>query len=335
MPLRRTDDGTPYRRPEVTDEVVTTMLERLGVDGTPPDLGGTMSLNLDVVVEGRRSVLRIHAPFVSRARTAALQRLRSSLAQAGLRVGIAQPIGRAGATLVRVGTSLVEVESFVEHEKPPPTWASYLWMYEAMGRLHRHVSTWTDGSLPRPVVATYGPPSSLRRWLAMTTAAVSTDAQAVALAAEVGELVRRLDRQWVPPSSLPRHVVHGDVRLGNVAVAPAPDGAPVYLDFGFAAVRPRIHELAYSLPWIVVKPDDSGRPEDFDWAAVEELVAAYESGAGTRLSSLERRALGPYVAAVPLYLASVAGFTPDPIRTLVGERPLLRVAEWVLDHGIP
>ena len=47
---------------------------------------------------------------------------------------------------------------------------------------------------------------------------------------------------------------------------------------------------------------------------------------------VERRALAPYLAAVPLYLAAIAGHTPDPVGVLLGERPFLRIAEWVLSH---
>ena len=123
-------------------------------------------------------------------------------------------------------------------------------------------------------------------------------------------------------------LVHGDVRLGNVAAAPG--GEPVNLDFGFAAIRPRIHDLGYALSWIVLRPDDSGRAEDFQWDRLPELVTAYEDSTQTTLSPIERRALGPYMAAVPLYLASISGFIPDPVRRLLEERPFLRIAEWVL-----
>jgi len=46
------------------------------------------------------------------------------------------------------------------------------------------------------------------------------------------------------------------VRLGNVRRSPA--GEPVYFDFGFLARRPRIHELAYALSWILLRPACAG-----------------------------------------------------------------------------
>lgn len=84
------------------------------------------------------------------------------------------------------------------------------------------------------------------------------------------------------------------------------------------------------MSWVVLRPDDSGRPDEFDWVRVHELLAAYEDGAKVSLQRRERAAMAPYLAAVPLYMACVAGFTPDPDATLRGEEPFLRIAEWTL-----
>lgn len=119
-----------------------------------------------------------------------------------------------------------------------------------------------------------------------------------------------LEHHWTPPERLPQQVIHGDIRLGNVATTP--DGAVAYFDFGFAARRPRIHDLAYSLFWIVLKPDASGRAEEFDWRLASQLVAAYETTGVHPLTDLERRAIGPYVAGVPMYFAAIASYIPTP-----------------------
>jgi Ser/Thr protein kinase RdoA (MazF antagonist) len=312
------------------DGCVASLLSRsFGVSdpASAVDLGGTMSLN--VVVRDRASVLRVHAPFVSRARVMALQRVRTALAASGLVVGVPELVdGRR--SVVPCGPSLAELERFVSFTKPPPERSSYVWMYEAMGRLHAALADEVP-AVPRPVVATYGPPGSIRRWLAVTRRSVADDPSASAIVDWVSSLVRQLTACWIPARELPQQLVHGDVRLGNVGVADS--GAPAFLDFGFAAVRPRIHDLAYSLPWIVLRPDATGRPEAFDWSSVGELVAAYESAAGWKLTAIERRALGPYTAAVPLYLAAVAGYTPDPARLLEGDASFVRIAEWILANG--
>jgi Ser/Thr protein kinase RdoA (MazF antagonist) len=287
-----------------------------------------MSLNLHVPATSE--VLRVHPRFATRNRIAGLRGLRRHLADGALTVGM--PVSLDGREVVAAGPYLAELETFVGHIKPPAEWASYVWMYHAMGRLHRTLAT-TAVRLPRPVVATYGPPRSLRRWLALTDHAVVADPEAREIAGWARRLLHLLERQWVPAKCLPCQVVHGDIRLGNVAVGAAQE--PVYLDFGFAAVRPTIHDLAYSLPWIVLRPDDSGLPAEFGWERVTELLAAYEEGAGRSVSEHERRALAGYVAAVPLYMAAVAGFTPEPGDTLRGEIPFLRIAEWVLTNSLP
>ena len=268
------------------------------------DLGGTTSLNLRVGDE----VVRVHAAGTSRRRVEALRTLRLALHDAGLVVGV--PTGEVS----KVGEWWLERETFVVAARPPATWASYVEMFRAMGVLHRVLAD-VDVALPPPRVATYGPPSSLRRWLRTTERFVDV--------AEVRRLARRLDAMWV--TDLPRHVLHGDVRLPNIGVTP--DGVTAFFDFGFAAVRRRVHDLAFSLAWVLLRPDDRGTAEAFDWALVPELLDAYGD-----ITDAEVAAIDPYLAAVPLYLAAVAGFTPDPVRTFDGERPFVRIAEWVLDN---
>lgn len=321
---RRATDLEQYQRPRLGDPVVDGLVRSVGVDpASAVDLGGTMSLNVHVPDES--AVLRVHAPFASRSRLLALQQLRRRLASRGLVVGA--PMDLHGRELRRAGPYLAELERHIAHEKPSPTWPSYVWMYEAMGRLHRHTAD-VPVRLPRPQVSTYGPPSSLRTWLRVTEAAVGQDPEARSLVERTRALVRRLEARWIPATRLPRRVIHGDVRLGNVATTV--DGDAAYFDFGFAADRPRIHELAYSLFWIVLRPDDRGRAETFAWADLPDLLAAYERGAAERLHEVERVALVPFLAAVPLYLAAVAGYTPDPVATLRGEEPGLEIAAGVL-----
>lgn len=120
------------------------------------------------------------------------------------------------------------------------------------------------------------------------------------------------------------------MRLGNVAHTPDSDAA--FLDFGFAALRPRVHELAYALSWMILTPDDSGRAEDFPWDRLEVLVHAYEEQAATSLTATERANLGPYTAAVPLYLAAISGYTNDPAAHLIGNEPFIQIADWILEQ---
>ena len=282
-----------------------------------------MSLNLRLAQAGL--LLRVHQPFVTSSRLLALREVRRALRVQGLVV--AEPVQFNRRELIRCRGRWAELETYIPNSKAPAIWPSYVRMYRAMGRLHNALAR-VDLKVPTPIISTYGPPGSLRRWMRVTGAAVGADPEAAEASRWLERLISALARQWMPPRALPCQLIHGDVRLGNVVQTP--DGADVYLDFGFAAMRPRIHDLAYSLAWIVLRPDAGGTAEDFTWNRVPELIDAYEQGAGVALEPSERRALGPYLASVPLYLAAISGYTPDPARHLLDEMPFLRIAEWVL-----
>lgn len=321
-------EGGPdrYARARPDEPEVRALLDALG-QRDPPDLGGTMSLNLHLADHG--AVVRIHPRFETTDRIRALRALRTSLADAGLTV--CRPLPLLGDDVVDVGGRIAEAESFVVAAKPDATWSAYVWMYAAMGHLHRTLRVdASDVVLPTPEVATYATPDELRRWLNATSEAVAADHHASRLAADLAEMLEILEEQWVDPDRLPQHLIHGDIRLGNVATAS--DGEVAYFDFGFGALRPRIHELAYSLFWIVLRPDDRGRADRFDWGRVAELVRAYETAAGGPLTPLERRALAPCLASVPMYLAAIASSTPDPVDRIRQEVASLRIARWVLEH---
>jgi Ser/Thr protein kinase RdoA (MazF antagonist) len=134
----------------------------------------------------------------------------------------------------------------------------------------------------------------------------------------------------MPAARLPMQLVHGDIRLSNVCRTP--EGKTVYLDFGFLAQRPRIHDLAYSLAFMVLALGGHQAPERFAWQSIARLVEEYEAAARARLCEAERRALLPYTAAVPLYAAVLAGFTDDPAGLLRARRPFLRLSAWLLEH---
>jgi Ser/Thr protein kinase RdoA (MazF antagonist) len=197
--------------------------------------------------------------------------------------------------------------------------------------------------VPRPVGATFATPGSLRRWLPITETAVRHDLEATSIAQLLRELVTRLRRQWVPAAQLPVQLTHGDVRLGNVCrpqrEAAVHTGDPkegtVYFDFGFAAVRPRVHDLAHSLAFMVWALDCLEAPERFPWQNVPRLIEAYEEASATRLTAAERRALVPYTAAVLLVYAALDGFTADPTGKLRTRVPFLRLSEWLLKRSYP
>jgi Ser/Thr protein kinase RdoA (MazF antagonist) len=208
---------------------------------------------------------------------------------------------------------------------------SYVWLYRVMGELHCALDA-IDVEVPRPYFATYGPPGTLLRWLPITEAAVRDDPEASAIARHLRKLLGHLRKQWVPAKDLPVRLVHGDVKLRNVARGI--DGGTVYLDFGFMAHRPRIHEPAYALARMLLTLGAGEVPEDFAWESVPRLLAEYQDAAGIRLATVELQALAPYTASVALFQAAMCGFLPDPAAALRDDerRRLMRVAEWLLTH---
>lgn len=321
------DDPADPGRPTLDNPAVRRLAAEIAPTSRAVDLGGTMSLNVGLQPLGL--VLRVHQPFVSRSRLLALQAVRRHLADRGLIVPV--PLSWRGSTVFRCAGRWAELEAYLPHEKPAPTSESYLWMFRAMGALHQGLAT-LDLAVPRPMIATYATPATLLRWLPATESAVQGDPEAAAIARRLRDLVGRLRSRWTPATALPAQLVHGDIRLGNVVRGPG--GETVFLDFGFLARRPRIHELAYALAWMVLRPDNRGTAEGFDWGTVPRLVQAYEDAAGTTLTEVERRALAPYIAAAPLYLATIAGFTADPVAHPRDEPRLafLRIGEWLLAH---
>lgn len=289
------------------------------------DLGGVMSLNARLDPAGL--VLRVHRPFVSRRRLLSVHEVRRRLADQGLVVPVPAPW--RGSMAFRCGDRWAELEGHIPHELPEPTLDAFISMFRAMGALHRALAR-LELTVPRPLVAIYAPPSTLRRWLPATESAVRGDPEASDVARLLRDLVGRLRGEWMPATRLPVHLVHGDVHLRNVCRTP--EGEPVYLDFGFLAHRPRIHELAYSLSWMIFALDGHRALESFAWEIVPRVIEEYEAAADTTLTGAERRALAPYIAAAPLYHAAIAGFSNDPAGQLRAERPFLRLSEWLLSH---
>jgi Ser/Thr protein kinase RdoA (MazF antagonist) len=272
-------------------------------------------------------VLRVHQPFVSRRRLLALRQVRRCLADQGLLVPT--PVCWRDAEVFRCKDRWAELEAYIPHRRPAPTFDAYVWMFGAMGVLHRALAG-LHVAVPRPLVATYAPPGSLRRWLPVTERAVQGDPQAAAVARLLRSLVRQLRRQWLPAAALPMQLVHGDVRLSNVCRTVG--GRTVYLDLGFLAWRPRVYDLAYATAFMLLALGGQRAPEGFAWDRIPQLVAAYEVAADVRLTPAEVCALGPYTASVPLYAAALDGFTEDPTEKLRSRLPFLHLSEWILAH---
>jgi Ser/Thr protein kinase RdoA (MazF antagonist) len=325
VPVSRDDD-----HPQLTDPDVQHLLADIAPNQHVSDLGGAFSLNLHLQAEGL--VLRVHAGDVSRRRLTAQQALRVQLAACDLRVGA--PIPWHGSTVIRCDRRWAELEPFIPHEMLPFAIASYPWLFRALGELHCAL----DGSdlvLPRPAFSTYGPPGTLLRWLRLTEDAVDADPEARAVAHQLRPMLRQLSRQWVPAGKLPIRIIHGDGKLRNIVRATT--GETVYLDFGFAAMRPRVHELGYALTRMLLSlgvGDTPDAPSRFGWECVPSLIAAYEEAAGVVLTAGEWRALAPAIAATCLFQPVMVWCLPDAADAIRDDerRRLMTIAAWLLDR---
>jgi len=320
-----TDDPADPGRMSLNDPGVQQLVTAISPESHATDLGGVMSLNVRLDAAGL--VLRVHQPFVSRQRLLAVQDVRRGLANQGLVVPT--PVRWNNATVFRCRNRWAELEEYLPHERLAPTLGSYSWLFRAMGALHYALKQ-LDLAVPRPLVATYAPPGSLRRWLPVTETAVQGDPEAADVARRLRALVQQLRRQWLPATELPMQLVHGDVRLSNVCRTVK--GRTVYFDFGFLAWRPRIHELAYALAFMLLALGGHRAPESFSWEHIPRLVEEYEATANVRLTLAERRALAPYTASVPLYAAALDGFAENPVEKLRSRRPFLQLSAWLLAH---
>ncbi|MGC4192944.1 MAG: aminoglycoside phosphotransferase family protein [Thermomicrobiales bacterium] len=317
-------------RPVLDNPAVQRLAADIAPGTTATDLGGAFSLN--ALLEPAGLVLRVHQPDVTRRRLEAQQEVRRRLA--GLGVCTPVPLVWQGSTVLRCGGRWAELERYIPHEMMPVAIESYPWLFRAMGDLHRTLDE-IDVAVPRPAFSTYGPPGTLLRWLPLTEAAVRGNPAAMAVAHRLRQLLRQLSRQWVPARDLPVRIVHGDGKLRNVVRGV--DGRTVYLDFGFMAVRPRIHELGYALARMLLSlgvGETTKSPEAFAWEQVPPMIREYEVASGVVLTAQEWRALAPYAAGSCLFQAAMCWMLPDAIEAFCDDerRQLMTIAAWLLDH---
>lgn len=313
------NDSDPDR-PNPNHRDVVRLLNRIAPGSPALDLGGTMSLNLHLPTQGL--VVRVHRPFVSRVRILDEQQIRKHLHVKGVTTPIPLDIG--DQPVVRCGRRWAEIEPYIEAEEPTATGASYAWLFYELGVLHRHLATF-EGVVSASVAATWAPPGSLQRWLAVTLPALTDDAEA--LATRVVTVARHVRQSWIPPLRFPHQVIHGDARLGNLRRRL--DGSTVVLDFGFANHRPRIADIAYSLAFMAL----ARREEAITLADIALVLEAYGDGWGMRLDPEEIRVLPAYAASVMLHTIAHAGYTAAPKAVALECEPSVEVAEWFLLQG--
>ena len=175
--------GAPEGRPPLGDKHVQRLLGLIAPGSSVTDLGGEDSLNL--LVESSQLLLRIHKPFITRRRLEQGHRMRAALASQGLMVP--SSVRRNGHSTFRCGPRWAELEQYLSVHWAPPGDATRRWLFNAIGRLHRGLST-VSAPLVRPMNRSWTTPSTLRRWLRANTLAGVQSLQDPRVVAELADL---------------------------------------------------------------------------------------------------------------------------------------------------
>lgn len=282
-------------RASTEDPAVAELIANIAGGAGWADIGGGFNLNVRVDTEPR-VVLRVHRPWVRRARVAGLRRLRERLQATHIRVARPWPI--AGSDLARAGDRWAELEEFIEHVQPRVNEDSCVRLFEELGRLQTALNAAWEPAPPEPL-DDHRTLRQLHYSIGFTRRRLGPGAEPVVrrMRRLTGELSKL--RQEV---ELPRGTIHGDYKLGNTGLLA--DGSWVTFDLDFVRVRERVYDLAASLNH-VVQSDASIEPQ--------RLIAAYERTAPEPLTRDEHRWLPGALALIPLHWAATAGLVGDSI----------------------
>ncbi|MBR7831449.1 phosphotransferase [Actinospica sp. MGRD01-02] len=271
------------------ERAVSALITRVARGAGWTDIGGEFNLNLRIDAEPP-VVLRVHRPWVRRGRVAGLRRLRERLQRTQARV--ARPIPSSGRDVLRVGDRWAEIEEFIDHVQPRADEASYLRLFEELGRLHAALRAVWEPSLPEPLDdhRTLG---QVRYSIGFTRGRLGPRSEPVVqrmrqLTGELSTLRKEVELPCAP--------IHGDYKLGNAGELP--DGSWVTFDLDFARVRERLYDIAASL---------HHASHDGESLEPRRLLDAYESTAPEPLTRDEHRWLPGALALIPLHWAATAG----------------------------
>lgn len=316
-------DRGPAQRARAASALFEALADHYGIQDThgARDLGGSQNLNLLVRGEAERVVVRVYRPWLTTARLAAIQAARRHLTNGSVPCPL--PIRtRDGATWIRVGDRLVEVEPYVPHAAAMDTWDRLAAGLPMLGRIHALLRTLEVSEDGRHAPASNaiasddalaGTLRGLRRLRAWNPS--PAELQLATEAEELANLVDRAEREIDP---FPRQLVHGDFWDNNVLLR---DGRIVMVgDLDFMGERPRIDDLALTLYYTnSTFHDDQGSDDRI--RRLHSLVDAYDRGLDEPLSTAERAALPLALARAPLcFIAMIARVDSETgARTLAAE----------------
>lgn len=271
------------------------------------DLGGSSSLNLLVIGDEGRCVVRVYRPYVTAARLEAIQAVRRHLSRGG--VPCAEVVAtRDGQPWIALDGRLVEMERYVEHDAEMDSWERLQAGLPWLGRIHtllRSIEVSADGQ--NPVFANHiEPHDTLARTLHGTQRIrgwnPSPEELRLAEAAEnLAHLVSAAEQEFA--STLPQQLVHGDFWDNNVFFRKGE--VALVADFDFMGERARIDDLALTLYYtcfLFLEEGLLGSPLQ----RLRVLIDAYDRELAEPLSSAERAALPWAIARQPLW--SIGGW---------------------------
>jgi len=302
------------------------------------DLGGTYNLNLHVRTISGEYVVRVHRPWVTRARLGQLHDVRKTLVSAKLPIPELM-VSCTGKTTYCYQDRLVTVERFVVHEATADNWERYEVAFALLGRLHDILVERVDTmNFTPPRISNYGAPEMLLRWLQQTEYVVrqfGVDAktkQALDVCNEVRQLLVTIRVWWQETGDqLPQQLIHGDYGGENLLFTQ--DQAAAILDFDFLAIRERIFELAYCIYWMLTRLEAKQEPACFSWDKVREMLKHYNAAATRPLTAREIRAIVPEMARLPLYWVAEAGFLPHCRQAIINLTKYISLSRWLLQHN--
>ncbi len=280
------------------DPAISALAARVARGAEWADIGGAHNLNLRIDAEPP-FVLRVHRPWVRRGRVAGLRRLRERLQETNVR--FAQPIQVSGRDLVRVADRWAELEEFIDHARPRAQEATYVRLFEELGRVHTALKeVWEPG--PPGLVHTHDDLTlgQVHYSVGFTGRTLGRGSEPVVhrmrqLTAELASLRKEVE--------LPQAPIHGDDKLGNVGERS--DGSWVSFDLDFARIRERVYDVAASLNHVAQSgPEGVGPPPEL--LEPRRLLAAYESTAPEPLTPDEHRWLPGALALISLHWAATA-----------------------------
>lgn len=312
------------------DPAVSALIHRVAHGAGWADIGGAFNLNVRIDAEPP-VVLRVHRPWVTRGRVAGLRRLRERLQRTQVRVARRIRMLGSDLDLVRVADRWAELEEFMDHVQPPAqaTQASYVRLFEELGRLHAALKAVWEPSPPEPLDdhRTFG---QLRYSVGFTRRRLGPRSEPVVrrmrqLTGELSRLRKGVELPFAP--------IHGDYRLGNAVELS--DGSWVTLDLDFVRVRERLYDIAGALALSLMR-DLPGIPgiatslnsgaQSGAWLEPRLLLDAYERTAPEPLTPDEHRWLPGALALVPLHWAATAGLVGDGVEE--AERAMTAAEAW-------